>query len=184
MTELMPIGVFARATRLSVRALRNYDGLGQALAPGFAGLYAGLAAQGLAPTGPGGTRYLSDDLDAAELEVELFVPVARPPRPTATIAAGELPGCLLAATVHEGGYDDVGTAYRSLGRWIAEPPGPRLDNPRRTRRQRTPRHADPGRCPHRIADQDCVPTPRLRVRTPSGPRRAATLRGSCPEHLW
>src|SRR6266542_1028362 len=28
MTRLMPIGVFARATRLSIRALRNYDRLG------------------------------------------------------------------------------------------------------------------------------------------------------------
>ncbi|WP_433287448.1 MerR family transcriptional regulator [Micromonospora sp. CA-244673] len=95
-------------------------GLADALASGFARLFAGLAAQGIAPAGPAGTRYLGDDLDAAEWEVELFVPVERPPRPTATIAAGELAGCLLAATVHEGGYDDVETAYRSLGRWIAE----------------------------------------------------------------
>lgn len=96
------------------------SGLAEALAPGFARLFAGLAAQGIAPAGPVGTRHLSDDLDAAELEVELFAPVARPPRPTATIAPGELPGCLLAATVHEGGYDAIDTAYRSLGRWIAE----------------------------------------------------------------
>ncbi|MEU4643513.1 GyrI-like domain-containing protein [Micromonospora sp. NPDC023814] len=95
-------------------------GLAEALAPGFARLFGGLAAQGIAPAGPVGARYLSDDLDAAELEVELFAPVERPPRPTAAIAAGELPGCLLAATVHEGGYDDIETAYRSLGRWIAE----------------------------------------------------------------
>jgi DNA-binding transcriptional MerR regulator/effector-binding domain-containing protein len=96
------------------------SGLAEALGPGYARLFAGLAEQGIAPTGPAGTRYLSDDLDAAELDVELFVPVARPPRPTATITAGQLPGCLLAATVHQGGYDDVETAYRSLGRWIAE----------------------------------------------------------------
>jgi effector-binding domain-containing protein len=96
------------------------SGLAEALATGFARLFAGLAEQGIASAGPAGTRYLSDDLDAAELELELFAPVARPPRPTATIAAGELAGCLLAATVHEGGYDDIETAYRSLGRWIAE----------------------------------------------------------------
>ncbi|MFD2765393.1 MerR family transcriptional regulator [Micromonospora eburnea] len=96
------------------------SGLAEALGPGFTRLFAGLAEQGIAPAGPVGTRYLGDDLDAAELTVELFVPVGRPPRPTATIAAGELTGCLLAATVHEGGYDDIETAYRSLGRWIAE----------------------------------------------------------------
>ncbi|MFI6332394.1 MerR family transcriptional regulator [Micromonospora chersina] len=94
--------------------------LAEALAPGFARLLAGLAEQGVTPTGPTGARYLSEDLDAAELEVELFAPVARPPRQTAAIAPGRLPGCLLAATVHEGGYDDIEAAYRSLGRWIAE----------------------------------------------------------------
>ncbi|MEJ3750496.1 GyrI-like domain-containing protein [Actinomycetes bacterium KLBMP 9797] len=96
------------------------SGLAETLGPGFARLFAGLAEQGIAPAGPAGTRYLSDDLDAPELTVELFVPVPRPPRPTAAVAAGELAGGLLAATVHEGGYDDIETAYRSLGRWIAE----------------------------------------------------------------
>ncbi|MGB2570869.1 MerR family transcriptional regulator [Micromonospora citrea] len=96
------------------------SGLAEVLAPGFARLFAGLAEQGIAPAGPAGTRYLGDDLDAAEVEVEMFVPVARAPRTTATVAAGQLPACLLAATVHEGGYDAIDTAYRSLGRWIAE----------------------------------------------------------------
>ncbi|TYB39800.1 MerR family transcriptional regulator [Micromonospora sp. AP08] len=94
--------------------------LAEALAPGFARLFAGLAEQGITPTGPAGARYLGDELDAAELKVELFVPVERPPRPTAAIAPGQLPGCLLAATVHEGGYDDIEAAHRSLGRWITE----------------------------------------------------------------
>ncbi len=218
MTRLMPIGVFARATRLSIRALRNYDrlgllspaqvdpytgyrryavdqfaqaglirrlrelevplteiaeilagspaeaaraaaldriaerlgavledpllevyerwrepqptarlllhtslsGLARALGPAYARLLAGLARQGVAPAGPAGTRYLSDDLDAAELPVEVFVPVERAPRPVDGIEAGQLPGCRLAATVHPGGYDGIDAAYRSLGRWIAE----------------------------------------------------------------
>ncbi|MEE6259612.1 MerR family transcriptional regulator [Plantactinospora sonchi] len=118
------LGVYERwrdarhTARTLVRA--PLGGLAETLAPGFARLFTGLAAQGIAPAGPAGSRYLSDDLDATELEVELFVPVARPPRPTATITAGELPGCLLTATVHEGGHDTIETAYRSLGRWIAE----------------------------------------------------------------
>ncbi|MEV0328888.1 GyrI-like domain-containing protein [Micromonospora echinospora] len=103
-----------------VRVRTPLSGLADALAPGFARLFAGLAEQGIAPAGPAGTCYLTDDLDAADLEVELFVPVVRPPRPTAAIGVGEQADCLLAATVHEGGYDDIGTAYRSLGRWIAE----------------------------------------------------------------
>lgn len=87
MTTLMPIGVFAHATRLSVRALRNYDRLGL------------LVPARIDPD----TGYLTDD-------------------------PAELPGALLAATIHEGGYEDVETAYLSLGGWIAErdrvPTGP------------------------------------------------------------
>ncbi|MEU9828427.1 MerR family transcriptional regulator [Micromonospora chersina] len=138
--------------------------LAQALEPGFARLFAGLAEQGIAPTGPTGARYLSDDLDAAELEVELFAPVARPPRPTAAIAPGQLPGCLLAATVHEGGYDEIEAAYRSLGRWIAEQERV-LAGPAEERYLVPP---TPGAPPTKLRTEIAWP-----VRPPSGPSRAA-----------
>ncbi len=139
------------------------SGLAEALAPGFARLFAGLGEQGITPAGPAGIRYLSDDLDA-ELAIELFVPVARPPRPAAAIAAGELAGCLLAATVHEGGYDDIESAYRSLGRWIAE-------------QSRVP--AGPAEERYLVPPAPGVPTAALRteiawpVRPPSDPARPA-----------
>ena len=96
--------------------------LADTLGPAFAELYAQLGAQRIAAAGPAGSRYLSEDGDgdAAELDVELFVPVGRRPRPDGRVTAGELSGCLLAATVHEGGYDRIDSAYTSLGRWIAE----------------------------------------------------------------
>src|SRR6266545_3596799 len=43
----------------------SLSGLARALGPAYARLLAGLARQGVAPAGPAGTRYLSDDLDAA-----------------------------------------------------------------------------------------------------------------------
>lgn len=98
----------------------SLNGLSESLGPWFARLLAELVEQGITAVGPTGTRYLGDDLDAAELAVELFVPVERAPRPTGRIEAGQLPGRLLAATVHEGRYDDIESAYRSLGRWITE----------------------------------------------------------------
>ncbi|WP_067698357.1 MerR family transcriptional regulator [Actinoplanes awajinensis] len=108
--------------RLVVRT--SLSGLAEALGRGYPQLFAALAGQGIRPTGPPGTRYLSSDAivepGVSELDVEVFVPVDRVPRPTAGIAPGTLPGCLLAATVHEGGYDEVGVAYRSLGRWLAQ----------------------------------------------------------------
>lgn len=99
--------------------------LAASIGPGYARLFAALEKQGVASAGPSGTRYLTDE---PELTVELFVPVSRQVRPDAGIEPAELPGCLLAATIHEGGYEEVETAYRSLGRWIAErdrvPTGP------------------------------------------------------------
>ncbi|EMD25787.1 MerR family transcriptional regulator [Amycolatopsis azurea] len=102
------------------------SGLAERIGPAYARLFAALDAQGVTPAGPPGTRYRTDDPDG--LSVELFVPVDGPVRDDGEIGAGELPGGLLAATIHEGGYEDVETAYRSLGRWIAErdrvPTGP------------------------------------------------------------
>ncbi|WP_037313221.1 MerR family transcriptional regulator [Amycolatopsis orientalis] len=101
-------------------------GLAELIGPSYARLFAALEAQGVAPAGPSGARYLTGDPD--ELTVELFVPVDGPVRHDGGIGSGELPGGLLVATIHEGGYDDVEPAYRSLGRWIAErdrvPAGP------------------------------------------------------------
>jgi effector-binding domain-containing protein len=139
----------------------SLTGLAETLGPGFARLLGELAQQGIAPVGPPGTRYLSDDLDAPELVVELFVPVERALRPAGPVEAGQLPSCLLAATVHEGGYDDVDTAYRSLGRWIADhdraldgpaeelylvPPGPACRRGRTARR--SPGRSAPSRGGH------------------------------------
>ncbi|RSM80794.1 MerR family transcriptional regulator [Amycolatopsis sp. WAC 01375] len=110
--------------RLSIRT--PLSGLAELIGPAYGRLFAVLAAQGVMPSSPPGTRYLTDDPD--ELTVELFVPVDGPVRDDGEIGADELPGGLLVATIHEGDYDDVETAYRSLGRWIAErdlvPAGP------------------------------------------------------------
>lgn len=129
----LPVYERRRAPQPIARLLvhTTLSGLAKAIGPGYARLFGGLAEQGITPAGPPGVRYLADfrgddrgdgpddGRGAAELVVELYVPVRCPPRPTSTIEAGELPGCLLAAVLHEGAYDDVDTAYRSLGRWIA-----------------------------------------------------------------
>jgi len=93
------------------------SGLAGVLGPGFAELSARLAEQRVAVTGPAGCRYLGDDPD---LEVELYLPVARRPRAAGRMSAGELPAAQLAATVHTGPYRGIDAAYRALGRWIAE----------------------------------------------------------------
>ncbi|MEU3621176.1 MerR family transcriptional regulator [Amycolatopsis coloradensis] len=102
------------------------SGLAELIGPAYARLFAALEAQGVTSAGPPGTRYLTDDPD--ESTVELFVPVDGPVRADGEIDFAELPGGLLAATIHEGAYEDVEAAYRSLGRWIAErdrvPAGP------------------------------------------------------------
>ncbi len=115
-----------RVARLTIRT--SLSGLPESVGPGYARLFAALDEQGVVPAGPPGTRYLTEDPGEVELTVELFVPVARLVRTTSEIESAELPGCLLVATIHEGAYEDIETAYRSLGRWIAErdrvPDGP------------------------------------------------------------
>ncbi|KFU76391.1 DNA-binding transcriptional regulator, MerR family [Amycolatopsis lurida] len=110
--------------RLSIRT--PLSGLAELIGPAYARLFAALGGQRVTPSGPPGARYLAVDPD--ELTVELFVPVEGPVREEGEIGSAELPGALLVATIHEGGYEDVETAYRSLGRWIAErdrlPAGP------------------------------------------------------------
>jgi DNA-binding transcriptional MerR regulator len=96
------------------------SGLAEVIGTGYAELFARVGEQRIAIVGPAGCRYLSNDPAGPSLEVELFVPVERKPRPTGRMSAGELPDCLLAATVYQGAYDAIDTAYHSLGRWIAE----------------------------------------------------------------
>ncbi|PRY10457.1 GyrI-like domain-containing protein [Kineococcus rhizosphaerae] len=109
----------------------SLPGLAGHLRPGVARPSTEVAAQGLTPAGPPGARYLGDDLDeepSEELSEELSVPVDRGPLPSGPVEAGELPAGLLAATVHEGGYDGVEAACRSLGRWTDDQ-GRVLDGP-------------------------------------------------------
>src|SRR2546423_355347 len=108
----MAIGGFARATRLSVRALRNYDRSGL-LRPAEGGPDTGYRRGG----GRGGCRPRGGPPSRGW---GLPLPVARRPRAAGRMSAGELPAAQLAATVHTGPYRGIDAAYRALGRWIAE----------------------------------------------------------------
>jgi DNA-binding transcriptional MerR regulator/effector-binding domain-containing protein len=103
--------------RLIVNApLRELAGASE---EGFADLFHTLDEQSVEPSGPTGSRFLSDGLDDPTLTVELFVPVQRSVRPAGRTVPGRLPAAVLAATLHHGRHDTVERAYRGLGRWVA-----------------------------------------------------------------
>ena len=89
MDDLLPIGRFAKATRLSVKALRHYDELGR---------------RGLEPAGPLQVVYHADQVldEDSVAPIEICFPVAAAFEGTGQVYGTELPGGPAAVTLHRG----------------------------------------------------------------------------------
>jgi AraC family transcriptional regulator len=77
--------------------------------------------QGLAMAGPPYVRYLGQS--AAFFDIEAGMPLVETPKPPEQdtgILSGELPGGMVAATIHRGPYDSLGEAHAALDRWMAD----------------------------------------------------------------
>jgi effector-binding domain-containing protein len=79
-----------------------------------------LAEQAVRYAGPPFTIYHCADAKEAEVDMEVAVPVVEPVEPAGRVEAIEVPGGLVATTLHAGPYQDVGPAYRALAEWIQE----------------------------------------------------------------
>jgi effector-binding domain-containing protein len=87
----------------------------------FGDLYEHLEDRELTPEGPGGALYSPAFFEAHVGEVVAFVPVAeRPSVQTGRVDPVEIPGALLAITVHHGSFDDMDQTYAALGTHVAE----------------------------------------------------------------
>ena len=82
-------------------------------------LFTTLGHAGIAASGPAGACYPAEANEVEE--VRAFVPVAEPFAPPAAsgIVVDELPARTVASATHHGPYEEIGDAYRSLGRWVA-----------------------------------------------------------------
>jgi effector-binding domain-containing protein len=95
------------------------DTIPQAVDQAFPELFGWLAAQGLEAAGPPFIRYLVIDM-AAELKIELAVPVGRPVAGSGRVQPGVLPEGRYAVLRHTGSYDGLFSANAALQRWAAE----------------------------------------------------------------
>ena len=95
------------------------DGIPRAVDEGYPELFGWLAGHGIAPGGPPFIRYLVIDM-AAELRLELGVPVASPVTGSGRVQAGVLPGGRYAVLRHTGPYDGLIGANAALQQWASE----------------------------------------------------------------
>jgi effector-binding domain-containing protein len=83
-------------------------------------LHALLAAQKVAPAGPGGAIYANDLFFHACGQATVFVPYDDTVRATGRVTALVVPEAELAVTTHTGTHNDVGLAYGSLAAYVTD----------------------------------------------------------------
>jgi len=95
----------------------------------FGELFGYLGQRGLGPAGPPIGIYYDEEFREGPLDVEIAAPVAGQVPEGERIKVRELPAVEQAASIiHEGSYEDVGSAYSQLLKWI-EANGYRIAGP-------------------------------------------------------
>jgi effector-binding domain-containing protein len=103
----------------AIRRTVTMDGISGAVDEAFPELFRWLAGNGIAPGGPPFIRYLVIDM-AAELEIELAVPVGAPVAGSGRVRPGVLPEGTYAVLRHTGPYDGLIASNAALQRWARE----------------------------------------------------------------
>jgi DNA-binding transcriptional MerR regulator len=83
-------------------------------------LHALLAAQKVAPAGPGGAIYANDLFSHARGQATIFVPCNQAVRATGRVTGLVVPEVELAVTTHAGAHNDVDVAYGSLAAYVTD----------------------------------------------------------------
>ena len=111
----------ARAAQpyVAIRRTVTMDGISGAVDEAFPELFGWLAGNGIAVGGAPFIRYLVIDM-AAELEIELAVPVGAPAAGSGRVRAGVLPEGRYAVLRHTGPYDGLIASNAELQRWAHE----------------------------------------------------------------
>jgi effector-binding domain-containing protein len=102
-----------------IRATVTMDGISGAVDEAYPELFGWLGANGVAPSGPPFIRYLVIDM-AADLEIELGVPVGVPVTGSGRVQPGVLPPGEYAVLRHAGSYDGLIAANAALQDWARE----------------------------------------------------------------
>lgn len=90
--------------------------IGSAMGPGIQEVYAAVAAQGVASSGPWFTHHLKRP--DTEFDFEICVPVATPIVPAGRVEPGHWPSMRVAQTVYHGDYPGLPAAWGEFEAWI------------------------------------------------------------------
>jgi effector-binding domain-containing protein len=104
----------------SIRGPVAWENLGPYIGEAIGEICRVVPEQGVRFAGPPLAIYHFADAEEAELDVEIAMPVAEPIEPAGRVVAATVPGGLVAATMHAGRYEEVGSAYRALAEWVQE----------------------------------------------------------------
>jgi DNA-binding transcriptional MerR regulator len=83
-------------------------------------LYATVAAQGAPVAGTAGGTFANEVFTEERGEATMFVPCARPIKPTGRVIPLTIPAVELATTVHNGPHADIDRRYGALGTYVTE----------------------------------------------------------------
>lgn len=103
---------------VSLRTHAAVQDLSQVLGESYGKLAGYLNEIGEAPAGAPFVAYYN--MDMANLDLEIGLPVARPVVGRDDIQATEIPGGPLARCLYVGPYDGIASAYDALGQWMQE----------------------------------------------------------------
>jgi effector-binding domain-containing protein len=108
------------ATRVvAIGALIAESGFAPFLDAAYPRLFGFLAARGVEPAGPVGALYPGDHFSDEPVEVAAFVPVDVPVAGDGEVEPRVLPAGRLAVATFVGPYEELATAYRAVGSWLA-----------------------------------------------------------------
>ncbi|MEW6554216.1 MAG: MerR family transcriptional regulator [Actinomycetota bacterium] len=105
---------------LGVRFHTTYGELDASIGSAFGDIFARLGERGEFPAGPPFSIYYGEEWDEKDIDMEICVPVVRPMGGGGRVSGRELPGGLMASTMHMGPYHEVAEAYQALDLWVKE----------------------------------------------------------------
>jgi effector-binding domain-containing protein len=114
----------------AVRVRTGIDRIGDDIGAGFGRLMQVLGGEGAEPSGSPFIVYHAVIEAGSDGDIELCIPIARPIAGDGEVASREIGGGTVAATVHQGSYEQVGSAHDALRAWIAEQGRPAIGPPR------------------------------------------------------
>lgn len=121
---IMPYEVtVARVEAQQVAAFRTHTTLrhvGDAIGRGFGAVMSYLGRLGIEPAGPPLVVFHDVIDEETQGEIEMCIPIAAPVDGEDGVRGVELPGGLVATTVHRGPYGEIAPAYHTLTGWIQE----------------------------------------------------------------